>query len=86
MTYPDLDGYSKNKAQPIENVSKTFETNESTITSFIGDDFDNENVEEIRKKHNEYYLKTKDLKHQKYDNSPLQTPLSMKRERRCGGV
>ena len=29
----------------------------------------NENIEEIRKKHNEYYLKTKDDKHQKYEEN-----------------
>ena len=34
-----------------------------------GKQYYNENVEEIRKKHNEYYLKTKDLKHQKYEEN-----------------
>ena len=34
-----------------------------------GKQYYNENIEEIRKKHNEYYLKTKDNKHQKYEEN-----------------
>ena len=34
-----------------------------------GKQYYNENIEEIRKKHNEYYLKTKDNKHKKYEEN-----------------